>query len=339
MATQAHDLSIKHRFFHLEQVVYILQNSQSREYLTGTKIGKTLSATTSIDIKSTDKFKVLLNALNNQEVELGLKIRSGSKMLSNYATNSRGGSFQNMVKNKGKIRVLGGAQVQRFYVTNNVKGYIDNYKIIHRKARVQQNAILVQNIMAHIKRPVERTAINACIADFSNTAILDTVNQLIVTDIDPYYILGLLNSKLINWYAYRFIFCKAARTIKFDNPTTSRIPVEIDNVKHIVQIVKNLITLHNVLQHSTTSTNTNNVYEQHNVSNTNKHKKDTKFCFNLNSSERSNTNLSLAGIKRKDIMQQIRKYYSELNAEIFSIYNLTASEIDIINNDVPDYNT
>ena len=35
----------------------------------------------------------------------------------------------------------------------------------------------------------------------------------------------LFNSKLINWYAYRFILAKAIRTMQFDNPITNRIPV------------------------------------------------------------------------------------------------------------------
>ena len=35
----------------------------------------------------------------------------------------------------------------------------------------------------------------------------------------------MLNSKLINWYAYFFIFGKAIRTMQFDNPITSRLPI------------------------------------------------------------------------------------------------------------------
>ncbi|MDA0617658.1 MAG: hypothetical protein O3A66_02940, partial [Proteobacteria bacterium] len=35
----------------------------------------------------------------------------------------------------------------------------------------------------------------------------------------------LLNHKLVNWYAYRFIYGKAIRTMQFYNPTTSRIPI------------------------------------------------------------------------------------------------------------------
>lgn len=36
----------------------------------------------------------------------------------------------------------------------------------------------------------------------------------------------LINSKLINWYSYKFIFGKAIRTMQFDNPTTSKIPIK-----------------------------------------------------------------------------------------------------------------
>jgi len=37
--------------------------------------------------------------------------------------------------------------------------------------------------------------------------------------------LALLNSKLINWYVYRFIYAKAVMTMHFDSPATSRIPL------------------------------------------------------------------------------------------------------------------
>jgi len=55
--------------------------------------------------------------------------------------------------------------------------------------------------------------------------IVDTINQLQnISSYDANFILGVLNSKLISWYAYRFIFANAVRTMQFDNPTTSKIP-------------------------------------------------------------------------------------------------------------------
>ena len=55
--------------------------------------------------------------------------------------------------------------------------------------------------------------------------VIDTINQLQNVSIySSKYLLGILNSKLVSWYAYRFIFAKAIRTMHFDSPVTSRIP-------------------------------------------------------------------------------------------------------------------
>ncbi len=56
--------------------------------------------------------------------------------------------------------------------------------------------------------------------------LVDTINQITLNqEWQQGFIWILLNSKLINWYAYRFILGKAIRTMQFDNPITSRIPI------------------------------------------------------------------------------------------------------------------
>ena len=61
-----------------------------------------------------------------------------------------------------------------------------------------------------------------------------------------------MNSKLISWYVYIFIFGLAIRTMHFDNPVTSRIPmpvIDLSNSSHkevhdkIVVLVDNIIEL------------------------------------------------------------------------------------------------
>ena len=55
--------------------------------------------------------------------------------------------------------------------------------------------------------------------------IVDTINQLQnISGYNSKFILGIINSSLISWYAYRFIFANAIRTMQFDNPTTEKIP-------------------------------------------------------------------------------------------------------------------
>ena len=87
--------------------------------------------------------------------------------------------------------------------------------------------------------------------------LLNTVNQLEnISNLDTKFILAILNSKLISWYVYIFIFGLAIRTMHFDNPVTSRIPmpvIDLSNSSHkevhdkIVVLVDNIIALNKKL--------------------------------------------------------------------------------------------
>ena len=85
----------------------------------------------------------------------------------------------------------------------------------------------MQNIVAHVKNPYPRIIIISTIInhDTLKYVILDTINQLTVKSLfSNKFILGILNSKLISWYVYRFVFANAIRTMHFDAVTTSKIP-------------------------------------------------------------------------------------------------------------------
>ena len=102
--------------------------------------------------------------------------------------------------------------------------------IVNNKGLIKNNSILVQNIVAHIMNPTQHIKIIAMPSSILDNKdeyiLLNTVNQLEnISNLDTKFILAILNSKLISWYAYRFIYSKAIMTMQFDNPTTSRIPM------------------------------------------------------------------------------------------------------------------
>ena len=98
------------------------------------------------------------------------------------------------------------------------------------KAFINENSVLVQRMVAHITNPIDYIKLVACIPDNLDYVIVDMIIQLTVDfNFDKYYIWSLLNSKLINWYCYRFIYAKALRTMQFDNPVTSGIPIKLEN--------------------------------------------------------------------------------------------------------------
>jgi hypothetical protein len=160
-------------------------------------------------------------------------MRSSGIYLGDFLSNRRGAPLQNSLcaEKAGRIAAWGGKQISRYGMAKNPKGFLSpelDHRALLPASFVYDNAIFAQNIVAHVMRPRGHLKIIATIAPagFSG-AILDTVNQLRCRACghDPAFFLALLNSRLVSWYVYRFIVGKAVRTIHFDSPVTSRIPM------------------------------------------------------------------------------------------------------------------
>ena len=125
-----------------------------------------------------------------------------------------------------------------------IKGKIKN-KPKDEKATIKENSVLAQNIIAHIKYPIEHIKITAFLPKNTNLFLVDTINQIVLNQqftskISNKFLWALLNSTFVNWYCYNFIYAKAVRTMHFDNAVTSRLPVP----KNITQeMQKPIITL------------------------------------------------------------------------------------------------
>lgn len=229
----------------LEQAVYILRKGEKPNYYwNGIRHGEYLSAQNKIEKKHYATFGFFVSGVNEAEIELGQRIFTNSKKLEKFVTNSRGAIYQKFVKETGDTVVLGGKQVQRYH-TSGIYGRMNKNEIKDLKAYVQEDSILAQRMVAHILRPVDHIKITATITRNTDFIIVDTINQIriINNSVSPYFILGLLNSKVINWYVYRFIVGRAIRTIQFDNPVTKRIPIIIKNENEVISKVKTLLEI------------------------------------------------------------------------------------------------
>ena len=170
--------------------------------------------------------------------------------------------------------------------------------VVDNKATIEANSILVQNIISYTDIPKPLIIIRGIPSDLINRneyIILDTINQLSnKSNFSIYYILAILNSKLISWYTYRFIYGKAIMTMHFDSVITAKIPMpllDIQRKEHdkIVILVKNIIELNNKL---------------------------------INEKNPNSLNM---------INRQISACEKQLDNLIFSIYNLNDEEKSIIN--------
>ena len=194
------------------------------------------------------KFGLFPNGINNSELIIGNKIFEKSNFLNDIADNSRGEiGLQKHLVTEGKYAVIGGKEINKYGI-RNIKGYINDAILISEKAKINRNSVLVQNIVAHINKPYEHIQIISCISEQTDLILVDTINQVTIKkdEISSKYIWCLLNSKLVNWYVYLFILGKAIKTIHFDSPVTSRIPIMLtcENVQNIfIKKAEEIITL------------------------------------------------------------------------------------------------
>jgi predicted RNA methylase len=242
----------------LEMSVYIsLKNSNDKQLIYYKRIGEDIKYFGKKEKKLCAEFDLILNGVTQKEINIGIKLKRNNKTLNDFVTNQRGGMLQNAVQENGDMKVLGGKQIKRYAISESIKGKIDKEDIaLCEKCFVKENAVLAQNIVAHIEKPyphIQIAVLPSLSVDANQYIILDTINQLECTEeLSSYFVCALLNSKLISWYMYRFIFANAIRTMHFDSITTSKIPIpaldisqKSDKAKHdrLVAFVDQMLAL------------------------------------------------------------------------------------------------
>lgn len=211
----------------LEQVIIILDKLNKIEKYNSCILKETnIIKLGEIDKKVASKFGFFLNGVSDKEVKLAEKILEDSIYLNDISRNQRGAMLQQLIKDKGELDIIGGGNISRF-VIKGIKGKINGNEVINEQAYINNDSVLVQNIIAHIENPVDHIKIIALLPQNNKYLILDTINQITVNEgFSSKYVWWLLNSELMNWYVYRFIYGKAIRTMHFDNAVTLRIPIK-----------------------------------------------------------------------------------------------------------------
>ena len=86
-----------------------------------------------------------------------------------------------------------------------------------KSERMKKDKVITQRIVAHVTNPTDKLYIQSTVAD-NSILNMETVTNIISKEdnISNLFIAGLLNSKFLGWYIYRFIYNKAIRNIDFD---------------------------------------------------------------------------------------------------------------------------
>lgn len=215
----------------LEQVLFIYGNSiKTDSYLARKFINNDFIRTIRIKNEDVFKFNAWICDVTEKELEIAKKLLSKSQieMLRNISITKRGVGLQKFIKNSGDFPVIGGKNIFKYGLNGN-KGYLHNDVIKNNSSKISfmnQMKIISQNIVAHIQNPMPHLMIIATLDTSGKVFTLDTVNNTIISkDIDPRYILAIMNSSLISWYAYRFVYCAAIRTMHFDSNYVGKLPI------------------------------------------------------------------------------------------------------------------
>ncbi|PSR56644.1 methyltransferase [Adhaeribacter arboris] len=255
----------------LEMSIYISQkDTKQKDFVSAIRAGQKIIEIGSIDKKLCSQFNFIVNGVSDSEIEIGNKMFHSPERLNSFLSNRRGGMLQKHLSEEGELKVIGGKQVQRYFISDKVENRIKKSKLIEANSYIEENSILVQNIVSHIQNPLPRIQITATTVDAEISqchVILDTVNQLVnKSSLSNKYLLGVLNSKPISWYTYRFVFANAIRTMHFDSSTTEKIPfpnVDLNNktqkCKHdeIVNCVDQILQLKQKLKTCTVPSTVN----------------------------------------------------------------------------------
>lgn len=215
----------------LEQMIIILDKSaKTKGYVLQDIFSK---ESISIDKKFIDSTDSIILHGEKRDFEIFKKMNQSSKYLSSITKTSRGLPFQKfLVKEKTKYPVVKGKTISRYSFWLSEE-FLPEKVVEGNKTKanfLQQPKILSQRIVAHVTKPKDHIIIMSAL-DREGLMNVDTVENTVLTD-ENYsleFLLCLLNSKLVSWYAYRYIFSKAIRTMDLDNYYLGKIP--LPNIK------------------------------------------------------------------------------------------------------------
>lgn len=147
---------------------------------------------------------------------------------------------------------LRGKDIQRYHLLQNMQ-YIKtkDTAIYNLPVEIYQKPrIIVQDIIAHIHNPMPHVKLTATIDRSESWLNVNTVTNMASSQYPLEYLCGILNSRLISWYAYDFIYNRSIRTMHFRRGYADHIPVRrIDAdvcpvCDLLIEHVNRIMTLH-----------------------------------------------------------------------------------------------
>ena len=224
----------------LEQIIFVSQKNNTQNFY---EISSLNPRCDSLEIKKNmiDVIGTLSTSINKTELKIFHEILKNSFRMGDITNTFCGLPYQSRLKQTGKHAMIGGKEITRYNI-KGIKGFFTNkfYESIKEKTILyKQPKIITQDIIAHVKNPNERIILMSTL-DENYMIPANTLNCTVLkdTDYDLKALLAILNSELISWYSYNFIFNKAIRTMHFYEFYISKIPISKNLIHHIYGISK-----------------------------------------------------------------------------------------------------
>jgi len=123
---------------------------------------------------------------------------------------------------------LRGKNIQRYRIRQDMQYIQVTDAVKHQRLSLEmfrRPKIIAQDIIAHIKNPQPRIKLMAAIDRSADWLNVNTVTNITSSQYSLEYLCGILNSRLISWYAYDFIYNRSIRTMHFRNGYADQIPI------------------------------------------------------------------------------------------------------------------
>ena len=244
------DVETSFKNVRLEQAIFVYDTCYTENFYTACKFtNKTGGSKTDIPHAYPQQFKTWICDVSHEEIQLGLKLNQIGEFMRDISETKSGLPWQKLLRESGNVPMIGGDNIVR-YGTHSVKGFIDSEDVDNPNNKVdflRQPKVMLQRIIAYITEPKPHIKIMAAADQTGDILNVNTVANTVLTDknFSEIFVSAVLNSALINWYAHKFIFASAIRSMDLYDYYVGKIPIPIvtpTEQQPIIELAKQIMT-------------------------------------------------------------------------------------------------
>ncbi len=184
-----------------------------------------------------------ITELDETKLNVYFTILSKSVNLGEIAENYRGLNLNRYVeesRSKDSIPVIRGRDIKRF----GIKGFGHTKKEYLQNITFTPGDIIAQRIVAHIENPTPHIELMATLSPPINIPNVNTVTNFKLKQralelrITPKYLVAVLNSEIVSWFVYKYVYVNAIRSMDFVGKYADETPILIPRSDTLIKIVE-----------------------------------------------------------------------------------------------------